>query len=499
MPPRAWLLPLAAAIVAPPDYDPDLLSCRERCEMLTDCDVRTWEETVAIRECQKECPYDPEENIIPFTREDCHTISKRRGRDVERGSGEDGCLGGCPEMPFGHVYTNDLRAMHASGELNNVGTHAYYHERDRNHETCFRGMDCFEEPDWGSIVDAELAETKVKIGQGEDYRPVLEPEMLKPVVDGLDVLEEVKAETERDSILKREDEIREMHAAALRAQEEREYWNELAKADAEAAKRERERVLAIEKRVEAEAAAAAQRRVREEALLDAVLGWTDAAGERKARLLARSAERAAEEAAKVIDGMDDVVEATQAKNDAIALGESIDEALDELVAPSIDAVDAAMAAFEDPIEDAIAAPLDPTLRYADDDHDEEDPYVPDLGDWEEEDAVDGLAAPAKPRPPPPRRKKGEPKPPARRGRRDDATIRKLEERLGKPRRPRRLDGGAPSENATDTNATDAVLEQKLAGIVDEVLAPIDPGLPVAADEPELTLPVGGEPIVDNIL
>ena len=55
---RAWLLPLAAAIVAPPDYDPDLLSCRERCEMLTDCDVRTWEETVAIRQCQNECPYD---------------------------------------------------------------------------------------------------------------------------------------------------------------------------------------------------------------------------------------------------------------------------------------------------------------------------------------------------------------------------------------------------------------------------------------------------------
>ena len=70
---------------------------------------------------------------------------------------------------------------------------------------------------------------------------------------------------------------------------------------------------------------------------------------------------------------------------------------------------------------------------------------------------------------------------------------------GKPRRPRRLDGHAPSENATDTNATDAVLEAKLSGIVDEVLAPIDPGLPVAADEPELTLPVGGEPIVDNIL
>ena len=247
-------------------------------------------------------------------------------------------------------------------------------------------------------MDAELQETKVKIGQGEDYRPVLEPEMLQPVVDGLDVLDEVKAETERDSILEREDEIREMHAAALRAQEEREYWNELAKADAEAAKQERERVLAIEKRVEAEAAAAAQRRVREEALLDAVLGWQDAAGEREARLLARSAERAAEEAAKVIDGMDDVVEATQAKNDAIALGESIDEALDELVAPSVaDAVDDAMASFEDPIEDAIAAPLDPTLRYADDRHDEEDPYVPDLGDWEE-DAVDGLAAPAKPRP-----------------------------------------------------------------------------------------------------
>ena len=55
--------------------------------------------------------------------------------------------------------------------------------------------------------------------------------------------------------------------------------------------------------------------------------------------------------------MDDVVEATQAKNDAIALGESIDEALDERVAPSIDAVDDAMASFEDPIEDAIAAPL----------------------------------------------------------------------------------------------------------------------------------------------
>ena len=196
--------------------------------------------------------------------------------------------------------------------------------------------------------------------------------------------------------------------------------------------------------------------------------------------------------------MDDVVEATQAKNDAIALGESIGEALDELVAPSIDAVDDAMAAFEDPIEDAIAAPLDPTLRYADDRHDDEDPYVPDLGDWEEEDAADGLAAAPggkKPPPPPPRRTKGEPKPPARRGRRDDATIRKLEERLGKPRRPRRLDGHAPSENATDTNATDAVLEQKLAGIVDEVLAPIDPGLP----EPELTLPVGGEPVVDNIL
>ena len=125
-------------------------------------------------------------------------------------------------------------------------------ERDRDHETCFRGMDCFEEPDWGSIVDAELAETKVKIGQGEDYRPVLEPELLKPVVDGLDVLDEVKAETERDAILEREDEIREMHAAALRAQEEREYWNELAKADAEAAKKERER----EQTAEAEAAAA---------------------------------------------------------------------------------------------------------------------------------------------------------------------------------------------------------------------------------------------------
>ena len=165
-------------------------------------------------------------------------------------------------------------------------------------------------------------------------------------------------------------------------------------------------------------------------MLDAVLGWQDAAGEREARLLARSAERAAEEAAKVIDGMD-VVEATQAKNDAIALGESIGDALalDELVAPSVaDAVDDAMASFEDPLEDAIAAPLDPTLRYADDHHDDEDPYVPDLGDWEEEDAVDGLAAPAKPRPPPPPRKKGEPKPPARRGRRDDATIRKLEER-----------------------------------------------------------------------
>ena len=95
---RLWLLalPLTSSIVAPPDYDPALLSCRERCEMLTDCDVRTWEETVAIRQCQNECPYDPEENIIPFTREDCHTISKRRGRDVERGSGEDGCLGGCP-------------------------------------------------------------------------------------------------------------------------------------------------------------------------------------------------------------------------------------------------------------------------------------------------------------------------------------------------------------------------------------------------------------------
>ena len=175
--------------------------------------------------------------------------------------------------------------------------------------------------------------------------------------------------------------------------------------------------------------------------------------------------------------------------------------MDELVAPSIDAVDDAMAAFEDPLEDAIAAPLDPTLS-ADDHHDDEDPYVPDLGDWEE-DAVDGLAAAPggkkPPAPPPPRRKQGEPKPPARRGRRDDATIRKLEERLGKPRRPRRLDGHAPSENATDTNATDAVLEAKLSGIVDEVLAPIDPGLPVAADEPELTLPVGGDPIVDNIL
>ena len=56
--------------------------------------------------------------------------------------------------------------------------------------------------------------------------------------------------------------------------------------------------------------------------------------------------------------------------------------------------------------------------------------------------------------------------------------------------------GAPSENATDTNATDAVLEAKLSGIVDEVLAPIDPGL---TDEPELTLPVSGEPVVDNIL
>ena len=75
--------------------------------------------------------------------------------------------------------------------------------------------------------------------------------------------------------------------------------------------------------------------------------------------MARSAARATEEAAKVIDGMDDVVEATQAKNDAIALGESIDDALatmaDELVAPSIDAVAAAMASFEDPIEAAIAA------------------------------------------------------------------------------------------------------------------------------------------------
>ena len=172
--------------------------------------------------------------------------------------------------------------------------------------------------------------------------------------------------------------------------------------------------------------------------------------------------------------------------------------MDELVAPSVaDAVDDAMASFEDPIEDAIAAPLDPML-YADDHHEEEDPYVPDLGDWEEEDAADGLAALANPRPPPPRRKQGEPRPPARRGRRDDATIRKLEERLGKPRRPRRLDG-APSENATDTNATDAVLEAKLSGIVDEVLAPIDPGTPVAADEPELTLPVGGVPVVDNIL
>ena len=39
----------------------------------------------------------------------------------------------------------------------------------------------------------------------------------------------------------------------------------------------------------------------------------------------------------------------------------------------------------------------------------------------------------------------------------------------------------------------------IPGIVDEVLAPIDPGTPVAADEPELTLPVGGDPIVDNIL
>ena len=58
-------------------------------------------------------------------------------------------------------------------------------------------------------VDAELAETRVKIGQGEDYRPVLEPEMLQPVVDGLDVLDEVEAETERDAILAREDEIRE--------------------------------------------------------------------------------------------------------------------------------------------------------------------------------------------------------------------------------------------------------------------------------------------------
>ena len=39
-----------------------------------------------------------------------------------------------------------------------------------------------------------MQETKVKIGQGEDYRPVLSPELLRPVVDGLDLLEEVKAE-----------------------------------------------------------------------------------------------------------------------------------------------------------------------------------------------------------------------------------------------------------------------------------------------------------------
>ena len=229
-------------------------------------------------------------------------------------------------------------------------------------------MDCLR-PDWGSIVDAELQETKVKIGQGEDYRPVLEPEMLQPAWTGwISWKRSRRRRSGRDP--GREDERREMHAAALRAQEEREYWNELAKADAEAAKQERERVMAIEKRVEAEAAAAAQRRVREEALLDAVLGWTDAAGEREARLLARSAERAAEEAAKVIDGMDDVVEATQAKNSHRARREHR-RSLDELVAPSVDAVDDAMAAFERPPRGRHRRAAGPHAAYADDRHDDE--------------------------------------------------------------------------------------------------------------------------------
>ena len=198
--------------------------------------------------------------------------------------------------------------------------------------------------------------------------------------------------------------------------------------------------------------------------------------------------------------MDDVVEATQAKNDAIALGESIDEALDELVAPSVDAVDDAMAAFEDPLEDAIAAPLDPTLRYADDHHDEEDPYVPDLGTGRRRTPSTGsrrLAA--KPRPPPASAEEGRAqRREARRGRRDDATIRKLEERLGKPRRPRRLDG-APSENATDTNATDAVLEAKTGRDRRRGAGADRPRSASAGGRAGHGLPVGGVPVVDNIL
>lgn len=502
MPPRAWLLPVVHAVVAPANYDLDLLSCREKCEMLTDCDVRTWAETVDIRRCQGECPYDPEENMIAFTREDCRTISKRLGLDIPRGSGEDGCEGGCPVQPFDHVYTNDLRAMHASGELNNVFTDAHYHDRDKTIRTCFKGMDCYDEPDLNFIVDQEFQETQVKIGQGVDFRKQRETRDDRVLDVVTPLLEEIEVTTERDLLLEREDEIKEMHAESERRNEEREHLEKLQAEDDEEDNRERARVQAIAERQRAEEEAALLRKAREQALLDAVFQ----PGDREARLLAKAAERAAEAAERVIDGLEDVAEATQARADAIALGESIDDALktivDEIIPPltPIDIVDDLSEELRNATVDS--APIAAILREFIEELDGISAPVA-AGDL---DTPDTPAAPGGKKPPPPRappggkkpppRKKGKapprdtpggkkPPPPRRKGkappprraRHDDPTVRKLSAAIKPGRRPTRLlDREKPVENATEA------LEQKLSQPIpkeivkhpDEASVPVDP-------------------------
>ena len=246
--------------------------------------------------------------------------------------------------------------------------------------------------------------------------------------------------------------------------------------------------------------ARARQNAREQALLDAVFQ----PGDREARLLAKAAERAAEAAERVIDGLEDVAEATQARADAIALGESIDDALetivDEIIPPltPIDIVDDLSDELRNATVDSapIAAILDDFIEELDG---ISAPVA--TGDLDTPETVPGGMKPPPPRAPPggkkpPPRKKGKapprdtpggkkPPPPRRKGkappprraRRDDPTVRKLSAAIKPGRRPTRLlDREEPAENATE--AREAKLSQPIPKEIvkhpDGASVPIDP-------------------------